>query len=98
MSYNIGMKNQFSTRLTELLLEIGLSKRAFAQRIGVSAMSISDWTTGKVQPTAENIYLIAECLDVSADYLLGLEDESGTKVRAQVNNLSHFHNSGTIKF
>ncbi len=74
------MKNIFALRLTELLIENNLSKRGFAQKIGVSAMSISDWTTGKVQPTAENIYTVAVYFDVSADYLLGLEDETGEKV------------------
>ena len=69
----------FALRLTELLIENNLSKRGFAQKIGVSAMSISDWTTGKVQPTAENIYTVAVYFDVSADYLLGLEDETGAK-------------------
>ncbi len=37
-------------------------------------MSVSDWSTGKVQPTAENIYLIAKYFNESADYLLGLAD------------------------
>lgn len=74
------MKNLFASRLTELIKENNLSKRAFAQKIGVSAMSVSDWTNGKVQPTAENIYTIAMVFNVSADYLLGLEDETGTKL------------------
>ena len=68
------MKNLFANRLTDLLKENNLSKRAFAAKIGVSATSVSDWTNGKVQPTAENIYSIAEQFNVSADYLLGLED------------------------
>lgn len=68
------MKNKFAERLSDLLNEYNLSKRAFAKKIGVSAMSVSDWTTGKIQPTAENIYLVAEYFNVSADYLLGLQD------------------------
>ena len=59
--------------------ENNLSKRAFAKRIGVSAASISDWSNGKIQPIAESIYLISEAFGVSADYLLGLEDETGAK-------------------
>ena len=74
------MKNLFAVRLTDLLKENNLSKRGFAEKIGVSAMSISDWTNGKVHPTAENIYIIAVYFDVTADYLLGLEDETGAKV------------------
>lgn len=73
------MKNLFAKRLSELLKESNLSKRALAAKVGVSATSISDWTNGKIQPTAESIYLISEYLNVSADYLLGLEDEAGTK-------------------
>lgn len=87
------MKNIFATRLTELLNENSLSKRALAQAIGVSAMSISDWSTGKVQPTAENIYIIASFFDVTSDYLLGLEDESGAKYN---NSFDNFHNFGNI--
>ena len=74
------MKNKFAERLSEMLEVQHLSKRAFAEKIGVSAMSVSDWSKGNVQPTAENIYLVAEYFRVSADYLLGLEDESGAKM------------------
>ena len=87
------MKNTFPARLTELLKENNLSKRGFAKLIGVSAMSVSDWSTGKVQPTAENIYIVSEFFGVSADYLLGLEDETGSKT---YNNFG-IHN-GNVKF
>lgn len=87
------MKNIFPIRLSELLTENKLSKRGFAKKIGVSAMSVSDWTTGKVQPTAENIFIIAEFFSISADYLLGLEDETGSKT---YNNYG-IHN-GNVKF
>lgn len=69
------MKNQFAVRLSDFIKETGLSKRKFAEKVGISAMSVSDWTTGKIQPNAESIYLICKAFDVSADYLLGLDDE-----------------------
>jgi len=68
------MKNKLAVRLSELLVENNISKRELAKKIGVSATSISDWSTGKIQPIAENIYLISEFFQVSADYLLGLKD------------------------
>ncbi|MCX4363769.1 MAG: helix-turn-helix transcriptional regulator [Clostridia bacterium] len=68
------MKNLFPQRLTELLKTNNISKRKLAKEIGVSAMSVSDWSTGKVQPTADNIYMVAVFFNESADYLLGLED------------------------
>ena len=74
MSYNIIMKNLLALRLNEYLTENGLSKRKLAEQVGVSAMSVSDWTTGKIQPNAESIYLICEKCNLSADYLLGLKN------------------------
>ncbi len=74
------MKNLFSQRLTELLSANQISKRSLARAIGVSAMSISDWTTGKVQPTADNLFAVSMYFHVSADYLLGLEDDLGNKL------------------
>lgn len=74
MSYNVFMNNMFAVRLNEYLKESGLSKRKFADIVGVSAMSVSDWTTGKIQPNAESIYLICEKCNLSADYLLGLKN------------------------
>ncbi len=71
------MQNRFSSRLSELLKENNISKRFLAQKIGVSAMSVSDWSTGNVQPTAENIYIIAQYFQVSTDYLLGRTDDFG---------------------
>lgn len=74
------MKNLFAQRLTELLKVTQMSKRAFAKAIGVSAMSVSDWAAGNVQPTADNILAAATFFHVSTDYLLGLEDDEGNKL------------------
>ncbi len=68
------MENLFALRLSEFINESGLSKRKFAEKVGVSAMSVSDWTTRKIQPNAESIYLICKTFKISADYLLGLSD------------------------
>ena len=74
MSYNFGMENLFNIRLNEYLKENGISKRKLAEKVGVSAASISDWTNGKIIPNAESIYLICKACNISADYLLGLVD------------------------
>ena len=91
------MKNIFAIRLSLLLNEKKISKRELARQLGVSAMSISDWSTGKVQPTAENIYIIANYFSVTSDFLLGLEDESGRRIQAKnnINNsFNNFQNNG----
>ena len=75
LSYNIIVMNLFSERLSELLAYKNISKRKLAKDIGVSAMSVSDWSNGKVQPTAENVYLVAKYFSVTSDFLLGLDEE-----------------------
>lgn len=90
------MKNIFSLRLTQLLEESKLSKRNLASKLNISAQSVSDWSTGKVQPTAENIYIVASFFGVSADYLLGLEDETGAKTYIN-NSFNNFNNTGSFK-
>ena len=87
------MNNKFAERLTDLLNEKGISKRECARLCNISAQSISDWTTGKIQPTAEMIYIICVNLNESADYLLGLDNET------QSNNYNNFgiHN-GNVNF
>lgn len=79
------MENKFAERLTELLKEKGISKRECARVCNVSAQSVSDWTTGKIQPTAEMIYIICTKLNESSDYLLGIEDENGNRTFVQKN-------------
>ncbi|MCH5164382.1 MAG: helix-turn-helix transcriptional regulator [Clostridiales bacterium] len=69
------MENLLAIRLNEFIKELEISKAKFAEKVGVSAASISDWTNGNIQPTAESIYLICKAFDISADYLLGLKDE-----------------------
>lgn len=77
------MENKFAERLTELLNEKGLSKREAARICNISAQSISDWSTGKIQPTAEMIYIICTKFNESADYILGIEDENGNRKPGQ---------------
>ena len=69
------MENKFAERFNELLKEKNLSKRECARLCNISAQSVSDWSTGKIQPTAEMIYIVCKTLNESADFLLGLTEE-----------------------
>lgn len=95
--YNANMK-QFGEKIKELRLERNLTQKQLANILDNAQSAIVYWEANKQEPTISALKKLCIFFDVSADYLLGLEDESGTKLRAQVNNLSHFHNSGTIKF
>lgn len=66
-------------RIKELRKEQNLTQVQLAKRSGFTQGAITDWEKGKKLPSADAIIAICKAFDVSADYLLGLEDEHGTK-------------------
>lgn len=64
----------FCERLKLLRIEKKLSQPELAQLVGVSKGMISFWENGINEPTIANLVKLSQILDVSADYLLGLED------------------------
>ena len=68
------MVENISTRLKQLRLEKKLSQQQVADGILVSQRIISSWESGENEPKASYSYKLAKFYDVSADYLLGLEN------------------------
>lgn len=64
----------FAERLKDLRNEKGLTQNQLAKELGLSHTAICRWESGLRMPTAQAIILIAKYFEVSADYLLGLED------------------------
>lgn len=95
--YNSYMK-QFGEKIKELRLLKGLTQKQLATILECAQSAIVYWETNKQEPTISSLKKLCIVFDVSSDYLLGLEDESGARAATQINNLSHFNNSGTIKF
>lgn len=84
-------------RITKLLKENKISMYRMAKEFGCSKATITNWCYGLNEPRASDIVKIAEYFDVSADYLLGLEDEAGRKI--SINNSFNGSNiNGGIKF
>ncbi len=48
--------------------------------MGVSKGVISFWETGRNEPSLQMLKKIAVYFEVTTDYLVGLENEDGTKV------------------
>ena len=71
--------SEFPKRLKELREEHGLSKRALAKELRTTEDSIYSWEKGRSEPSLEVLCQICCYFHISADYLLGLEDESGAK-------------------
>lgn len=69
----------FIERLRELRTEKGMSQKELARLLNTTNSSVCDWERGRSEPNLETVALIARRFEVSADYLLGLEDESGAR-------------------
>ena len=68
--------SKFSSRLQELRLEQGLSCLQLSKKIGTTDATIGRWEQGKQSPNIKYLELLAKFFDVSADYLIGLKDDS----------------------
>ena len=64
----------FAVRLKEQRLEKGLKQKQLADAVNTTDDSIYSWEKGRSQPSVEQIRQLCKTLNVSADYLLGLED------------------------
>lgn len=64
----------FSVRLKELRVEHELTKTQLAEAIGTTYDCIYSWERGRSQPSIEMLRALCKTFEVSADYLLGLED------------------------
>lgn len=68
-----------SERLNKLLKENKISMYRMAKDFNCSKATVTNWCYGLNEPKATQIAKIAIYFDVSSDYLLGLEDETGSK-------------------
>lgn len=71
--------NLFTQRFEELLKQSGKMQKEICADLNVSKQKLSKWKTGYNEPNLDDLMSIAIYFKVSADYLLGLEDETGTK-------------------
>ncbi len=69
----------FRERLKELRKCKNLSQKELAEVLQTNNSSVCDWECGRTEPNIETVARMAVFFDVSSDYLLGLEDETGAK-------------------
>lgn len=68
------MKYEIKTRIKELRKEKGLTQRQLAELVHKSVTGLASWEQGLSEPNINDIRALCKILEVSADYLLGLED------------------------
>ncbi len=65
---------KFQIRFNECLHDLNVKQTELAAAANVSKQCISDYKAGKSVPSIDTLFLICRYLDVSSDYLLGLND------------------------
>ncbi len=78
------MLHILNEKIKKLRLSYNLSQVELANSLGVSKQCISNWENDNVQPSIEMLVKIARFFNVSADYLLDMDE----KVLIDVQGLS----------
>ena len=82
------------SKIKELRLEKGLLQKDLAIQLGVARNTITQYEKNLANPSYEVLIAIAKFFNVSTDFLLGIEDETGRKNFQVKNNINT--NYGTI--
>ena len=68
--------------IKDLRLNKGLTQKEVADKIGISRSVLSQYESNLVDPTANVVGRLATFFEVSAGYLLGIEDDFGVMTAA----------------
>ncbi len=69
--WGVYMEN-FKERLKQLRTDLGISQSVLAKEIGVTRAAVNAWELGKGYPNVLCLVALARYLNISTDYLLGL--------------------------
>lgn len=65
----------FGERVKQTLKEMGITQKKLAQALEVQTSTLCEWLNDHNEPPMQTIVDIANALEVSTDYLLGVKDE-----------------------
>jgi transcriptional regulator with XRE-family HTH domain len=66
---------KFKERLIMELKYSKLTQKEIAEKLGISEGNITNWKNGENLPSLEVFYSLCNLLEVSADYMLGIENK-----------------------
>lgn len=69
----------FNEQLREIRKLHGMTQKDVYTLLQVSPNCYASWEQGRTQPDIDRLKTLCRIFDVSADYLLGIEDEYGIK-------------------
>lgn len=66
--------NAVGERIKKLREDRGLTQLELANQLGKKRVTVSAYESGRIEPPATVIFLLSTIFDVSADFLLGLNE------------------------
>lgn len=64
-------RRQVGARIKEIRQHIGLTQAEVAEKLGIAKQSVTNYESGKTDPSIRNLIALATVLGVTTDYLLG---------------------------
>lgn len=81
---------QYNYRIKELLNKKKMTQQQLAEIVDITPTSLSRYFKGTQEPKLSVIVKIANALDVSIDYLLGLDAQSSTSSKNRLSNNENY--------
>lgn len=76
-------------RILSEMEEMGYDQKTFAEKLGISPVTITDWKTGKSKSYLKKITLIAINLGTTTEYLLNGKDSAVSDSDTMTNEEEH---------
>lgn len=77
--------NKHQERIKELRKELGKSQEKLSEVLKTSQSNYSKYEKGKIEMSLEQVKIMCEYYNISADYLLGLTDEKQNYIKNKYN-------------
>ena len=68
------MEIKISQRIYELMKEQNLTQTKLANALGMHQSNVSEWLSGKKEPSITSLWFLADFFNVDVDYLIGRKD------------------------
>lgn len=66
--------SKFAENLIRLRKELKLTQSQLAEKVSVTQQCVSEWERDRIEPTLSSLMMLADCFDVSIDFLVGRKD------------------------
>ena len=80
---------EFNQRLKEVRKEKKISQQKLADIMQTKQQTVSKWENGLLEPNYNDLKKLCKLFEVSADYLIGLENEFGFKEEFEYTDGTH---------